>query len=70
MTYQFYAMTIIALLARAWRTQARRTFELRMETLRLKAVFEATMFSKVLNHRGRIELRARKDNTDDLYAVL
>ena len=42
---------------------AGRTCELRMETLRSKAVFEATLFRKYLelNHRGRIELRARKD---------
>ena len=54
-------MTIIALLA--WRMLACQTCELRMETLRLKAVFEATMFSKVFGTQpqGRIELRARKD---------
>ena len=38
---------IIALLARGWRMPACRTCELIMDTLRLKAVFEATLFSKV-----------------------
>ena len=37
---------------------ARQTCELRMETLTSKAVFKKYL---ELNHRGRIELRARKD---------
>ena len=55
-------MTIIALLAGAWRMLARRTFKLRMETLRSKAVFEATMFLKVFKIQPQEELNcARKD---------
>ena len=46
--------------------------ELRMEILRSKAVFEATMFSKVFETQPQEELNCVRErtNTEDLYAVL
>ena len=63
---------IIALLAGAWRTLACQTCELKMEILRSKAVFEATMFSKVFETQPQEELNCMRErtNTEDLYAVL
>ena len=53
---------------------ARQTCELRMETLRSKAVFEAIMFSKVFGTQpqGGEELNCLRErtNVEDLYAVL
>ena len=42
-----------------------------METLRSKAVFEATMFSKVFGTQPQEELNCVRErtNTEDLYAV-
>ena len=50
---------------------ARRMCELRMEILRSKAVFEATM-SKVFETQPQEELNCVRErtNTEDLYAVL
>ena len=64
---------MIALLACAWRTLACQTCELRMGTLRLKAVFEATMFSKVFGTQTtgeELNCVRERTNTEDFYAVL
>ena len=55
----------------AWHTLARRMCELRMEILRSKAVFEATM-TKVFDTQPQEELNCVRErtNTEDLYAVL
>jgi len=62
---------MIALLARAWHTLACLTCELRMETLRSKAVFEATMFSKVFGTQpqGKNWTACKKGQTPRIFML-